>query len=481
MIVNHGWTYATINVRTGTYVEANPITVNSGISIVGEDQGSVIVRPQIANQDIFWLNPQTYLYGMTFSGHIAPAAAIQFPATGMQVISDLHTWSSPRIESCTSIVVADAGIGQQAGTGMIADGSRCPQILNTMTADTFIQYNQTKDDALDPGLPISQALTRGGNGIVVKNGASVILSNTSEICCNIGVLCQSGGTASVTGSLSQYGNFGLWADGTSSLQYTCNIDGGGQPDGVYLIKNLPPLMSSYKRPYPGQVVTIGGQYYSVRDIFVDPNNPGSGYNPASPPTVVINDTGLKGPGYVPAQAIAKVNLDGTIDSITVLVSGQQFTGTPSITLVSGGSPTPPTVTVEMDPTYYTIASALEPNNFGQTVITIEENVPYIPNDDDQVNFFQVSKITASSHVMQFVGSGTDIATCIPSQGGTPISEQEIVATNGARISFISSDHLGNFKVGPALTLNQDTGMITGSGFVASVQSVVTPMMIALQD
>ena len=123
-----GWTYATIYVRSGTYTEPNPVIVNSGITIVGDNLRAVTVSPQNPYADIFWLNPKTYVTGITFRGHRFPAAAIQFPADGTSIISDIHDWASPFVQNCSSIALGkynnDGSLAYEPGVGMIVDGKR---------------------------------------------------------------------------------------------------------------------------------------------------------------------------------------------------------------------------------------------------------------------------------------------------------------------------------------------------------------------
>jgi hypothetical protein len=354
------------------------------------------------------------------------------------------------------------------------------QGLNSMVLDAFTQYNETKNAPLSKMNPLADALTRGGNGIVIKNGGYAQLVSIFEICCNIGVLCQSGGTCSITNSNTDFGNYGLLADGVSELQYSCNIYGGNQPNGVYVIANLPrDAHGKFKRPYVGQVATIGQLYYTLQGIRIDPANAGSGYDPHNPPPIYIDSP--TGPGAIPAQARAVVAPDGTISSVDVLVSGQQFTGAPAVVIGEPpGAGNVAIATAVVYPTYYTILSATEPNSSGQCQITIDESVPYVPLNGDVVDFYQVSRIIASSHSLEYVGSGTDIATCIPARGGVPIQSQEVVETAGGRVNFTSTDHLGNFRIGQGIVINQNSGTISGRVFQKSLYALMTPLILSIQ-
>ena len=68
-----------IKVLSGNYVEANPITLPAFTAVVGDDLRTVKVLPSTPTSDIFHVNKACKLANMTFSGHVAPAAAVAFP------------------------------------------------------------------------------------------------------------------------------------------------------------------------------------------------------------------------------------------------------------------------------------------------------------------------------------------------------------------------------------------------------------------
>ena len=50
-------------------------------------------------------------------------------------------------------------------------------------------------------------------------------------------------------------------------------------------------------------------------------------------------------------------------------------------------------------------------------------------------------ILASSHSFEYVGSGTDITTALPQNGGVTIPENEVDSKNGGLVIYTSTDHL----------------------------------------
>ena len=385
------------------------------------------------------------------------------------------------------------------------------QGLNSMVLDAFTQYNEISYDLnsiYNKDKDKREALNHGGKGIVVRNGGYAQLVSIFEICCNIGVLCESGGTCSITNSNTDFGNYGLWADGMTDLQYTCTIDGANQTGGytladgteiasTYKITGLPfknpgDSNSGYKRPYVGQVVYIDQMYYTLETITV--TNGGSGYfnTKAFPPIVKIKDP-VADKGGTRAQAIPLVDTDsnsptfGQILGITLLVSGSQFSAAqladPNfITILPNpisGEGFGATAVATGYPTYYTVLSATPPDENGSTYITFDETLPYQPTNKMDMYFFQVSRVISSSHCFEYVGSGTDIGKCIPARGGVPIQANEVIQTNGGRVAFTSTDHLGNFRIGAELQINQNTGTLSGRTFQKSLFATLTPYILAL--
>jgi len=377
------------------------------------------------------------------------------------------------------------------------------QGLSSMVLDAFTQYNEIGYVPQVPngGIVDKSAIYHGGQGIVITNSGYAQLVSIFEICCNIGVLCTTGGQCSITNSNTDFGNYGLWADGVSELQYTCNIYGANQGPNSFLITGLPQYENgtgSYKQPYAGQVITISKylsdfgysvqQFYYVQYITI--TDGGIGYDPNNPPTITIPNPSIYSGGYaVQAQAVlAEDPLSGLyyVSSIQMIVNGLMYTeqqlSDPNFVTIApppnGGAQA--YATAVGYPIYFTITGASTPNPFGQTVISVDQNVPYTPDDNSTVNFYQVSRIIASSHCFEYIGSGTDIATAIPARGGVAIPANQVVMSNGGFVAYTATDELGNFNIGPELVINQDTGTISGRTFEKSLFAIMTPYILSIQ-
>jgi hypothetical protein len=131
-----------------------------------------------------------------------------------------------------------------------------------------------------------------------------------------------------------------------------------------------------------------------------------------------------------------------------------------------------------DPEYYTIDTIVPT---GPTTSTVVVQQTYTANlaPGTNIEFYTRSSIIASAHTFEYVGAGTNPATALPQYGGIPIEANEVIATNGAVVTFTSTDQKGNFKVGKGFVINQATGTITGDDFYKSLYAQMTPYILAL--
>jgi len=432
-------TGTTIKVLSGTYNENNPIEVPAFVSIVGDNLKTVTVIPNNSTEDIFHVNKGTYLANMTFVGHVSPSAAVAFPPTIATNVGG-GKWESPYVQNCTS--------NTTTGAGMRIDGSLA-EGLKSMVVDSYTQYNQ------------------GGVGIAVTNNGYAQLVSVFTICCNEGITAYKGGQCSLTNSNTDFGTYGLVADGTSDLQFTgiVTTSASAGTDTVAVAIN------TTTRPYEGQVIYFDTLYYTVESITV--TDGGSGY--ASTPSVTVGTpTGPNG-----STATAFATLDGDkVSTITIISSGSQYASTPSVTISAPDSGTTATASANITPIYYTINSST-PVVSGITTITLDENLNNTVGVATTAYFYQVSRITASSHTFEYVGTGNDITTATPLRGGVPVQENEVVTRNGGRVDFTSTDQSGNFRIGDGIVINQNNGTISGRAFTRSLFNQMTPFILAL--
>ncbi len=231
-----------------------------------------------------------------------------------------------------------------------------------------------------------------------------------------------------------------------------------------------------QRPYDGQVIYFDNLYETVGKIKV--GSAGTGYSKT--PTITIDNPSTSGDWGVKAAAVATIDtLDGSIENIDLVSSGRGYTSTPTVTFSTPDSGiNTATATVTMVPTYYVVASST-PISGGISTVTLTDNVPYAVGVGTTVPFVKQSKILASSHSFEYVGSGVTIGGALPQKGGTLVQDNEVDDRNGGLTIFTSTDQSGNFRIGDGVIINQQTGRISGDFYSKSLFSTMTPFILAL--
>ena len=520
---------STVKVFSGTYVEANPIEVPANVSIVGDDQRSVNVIGSTPEKDIFSVRKGVKLASMTFQNHIAPAAAVGFPTGEIAENIGGGKWKGPYVQNCTSDTTT--------GTGIRVDGSQA-RLLKSMNVDSFTQYNQGGvgvavtnggfaqlvslfticcDEAVscDSGGQADLANSNcsfGTKGLIARGVSPLqftgIVTSTAavsqaEVVLNINTptrtisgvaYTNTTGQATITTSAAHGFAVGMGVT-LSSIVFSCAYGNKTYPHKkpfVFEVDAVPTtttfqvnlgistLAHSYvsggtaaidiDRPYDGQQVYFNTLFKEVTSITV--TNGGSGYT--STPTVTLEaPSGSNG-----ETATAFATLDGdAVSSITIISGGSQYTETPDVT-ISGGGGSSGAATASMSPIYYAINSST-PVVSGITTVTLGTNLLSAVGVNSTAYFYQQSKIIASSHTFEYVGSGNTIATATPKRGGVTVQANEVITSDGGRVIYTSTDQAGNFRIGDDLQINQETGTISGRSFSKSLFTEVTPFILAL--
>lgn len=438
-----------IRVNSGYYEEANPLVFPfTDVSIVGADLRTTSIELLNKNEDLFQVLKGCYVQNFSFFGEVNLVGGEQvygimsFKPTGSGDITE-----SPYVQNCTNFVTNSIGLN--------VDGSKAGG-LKSMVLDSFTQYNPN------------------GIGVKVFNNGYCQVVSMFTICCDKSVLAESGGLVSVTNSNSDFGNYGMYADGTGPLEQSGKLVSSSENNSVFELDTL----TTGQIPYVGQVISVGELYYNVSGFEV--TNQGSGFT--SLPTVSVSIG--TGPNAIAAQGVPVIE-NGKLVAIELASSGQNYKASDTITVtITGGGGLGATATAVKNPVYYTIASRTGtftpgPGPSSGTIISIQENLPWTPSAGDTVNFYRVSRIIANSHCMEYVGSGTDIDLAIPFGGGQAIQANEVIQVNGGRVAITSTDQLGDFRVGEDLVINQNTGTISGQAFRKSILSIVIPYILAL--
>ena len=226
------------------------------------------------------------------------------------------------------------------------------------------------------------------------------------------------------------------------------------------------------RPFDGQVVYFDTLYSTVDTVNVSYG--GTGYTRT--PTVSIDSPST--PWGIPAQAVAVIK-NGSVVGIELISSGRGYTTIPKITISSPNVGINTAVaSLDVFPTYYSVQSSTLISS-GICTITLNDNIPYIVDSGATVYFYKQSRLLASGHSLEYIGSGTQIESALPTSGGVPIQENETDSRNGGLVVYTSTDQSGNFRIGDGVVINQQAGNISGRAYSKSLFSTMTPYILAL--
>ena len=522
----------TIKIAAGTYVEDNPIKVPKQISIVGDSLREVTISPQNADKDIFHVSPGVMMAELTFSGTVDRGiAVVAFDPDKIQ-----YNPQSPYIRFCTNKVANSIGLKvdgsksigpfksmvtdsytqyNTSGIGVSVSNEGYAQIVSlfTMNLDEGVSCNSGGQcDVTNSNSSFGNyGLVADGKGQHQYTGtiATAATENADKFEISFSAPTKNisnfvydnvTGLATVTTSSAHGFNVGMGVT-LSGIGLTCAYGAKTYPDGnvgyVFTVDDVPTTTTfntyigittvshSYVsggtakinlvRPFDGKVVYFDDQYYSIGKINV--TNVGSGYN--HPPTITISSPTATPDWGVHATAVATI-IGGKIDEVELISNGRGYQSVPTITFSAPdvGINTA-TATVELLPTYYAVKECTPIAASGICTVTINENVPYALGVGNTVPFYRQSRILASSHSFQYIGSGVDPVSSLPSRGGVTIQENEVDNRNGGLVIYTSTDQGGNFRIGEGVQIDQISGTISGNFYSKSLFANVTPLILAL--
>jgi hypothetical protein len=287
-----GWI---IKVAPGVYQESLPIDITvANLSIVGEAQRSCFVHPTVATQEqiMFRCNSGTYIDGFTFvglkasgarGGHpIDTDATYGLPANQGWVAGFYPGCSikkSPYINNCSNF--ADSGIDNSAfdpnnyastggdlssaptGGGIIVDGS-VPSVSSPLRSFVVNEFTQVCLDG--PGL------------LVCNNGYAQAVSFFG-LFCHYHAKALSGGQINMEVGTTDFGRYGLIADGKSSAAiFTATANGAASVSATTFAINAPTAGGTWSgdatRPAINMLVQIGSDIYPILSSTAN----GAGWN-----------------------------------------------------------------------------------------------------------------------------------------------------------------------------------------------------------
>jgi hypothetical protein len=527
-VVSAGVTDRVIKVAPGTYIENNPITMPDELTIIGHSLRETTIIPQNDDQDLLYVGNGNYVSNFSFRGSLSGKSIIAFDP-----IKPRYIKQSPYIQNCTNFIPNSIGLK--------VDGNAAIGPLKSMVLDSYTQYNQGGIGVSVTNQGYSQlvSLFTICNEIAVfcGSGAACDLNNSNSSFGNYGLIADglsskkySGITTVASGELSD--TFVIYFDNpvlnvqnatydnntglttiTVSSNHNFNVGMGVTISGlgfnnpsvsgivtlpsgnfgyVFEIVSIPSPtsfsvytgISTYPytytsggtcsvnivRPYDGQGIYFNELFYTIKKLNI--TNGGSGYTTL--PTITIDPPSTS--WGIMAEAIPIIE-NGILVGVDMLSNGRGYTSVPNVTISSGINTA--TALSELSPEYYTIRKSTEIAN-NTCIITINENVPFSVGIGTEVKFFKQSRILATSHSFEFIGSGVDISNAIPFIGGKPSDEEnETDSKNGGLVVYTSTNQSGNFKIGDGFIVNQNTSSITGNAYQKSLIASITPYVLSL--
>lgn len=273
-----------IKVAPGVYQEILPIDITvDNLSIVGDSQRSCFVHPTVATQEqiMFRCNSGTYIDGFTFAGLKASGARGGHPidSNATYGLPTSQGWvagfypgcvikKSPYVNNCTNF--ADASIDNSnfnpnnytgtggdltsapTGGGIIVDGS-VPSVSSPLRSFVVNEFTQVCLDG--PGL------------LVCNNGYAQAVSFFG-LFCHYHAKALSGGQINMEVGTTDFGRYGLIADGkSSSAIFTATANGGASAGAITFAINAPTAGGSWfgdaNRPAINMLVQIGSDIYPI--------------------------------------------------------------------------------------------------------------------------------------------------------------------------------------------------------------------------
>ena len=520
-----------IRVSAGTYIENNPLIIPEQVSIVGDSLREVTVTPQNADQDLFHVSNGIYVTEMSFAGTMnAGQGIVAFNPNQVSYYDQ-----SPYIRNCTNFIANS--------TGLKIDGSKAIGPTKSMVTDSFTQYNANGIGVSITNEGYAQLVSLfticTDTAVFCGSGGACDLTNSNSSFGNYGLIAEGVGPKKFTGIVTEAAdanafvfkldlnvptlnvtnaiydnvtglttitvdadhNFNVGMGVTiAGLGFTCPSGPGiatfpsGNSGYIFEVVDTPSATSfsayvgvstlqhtydsggtvsiNVVRPFDGQAIYLDALYYTVDGITI--TSGGSGYTGTANITIEepSEEWGIR------ATGVAEV-VNGTVTNIEMVSNGRGYTTTPTVTFSAPNvGLNTATGTANLLSTYYIVENST-PLVAGITTVTVTENVPYAVGVGTTVPFYKQSRVLASGHSFEYIGSGVTIGSALPQNGGVPIQENEAVDSAGGLVVYTSTDQAGNFRIGDGVQINQQTGTISGRFYSKSLFSTMTPFILAL--
>ena len=375
-------------------------------------------------------------------------------STGNDSATNAGTFNNPFATIKAALAVAQAGQTVQVGPGVYTENNPITvpaytSLLGNDLRTVFIQPQNPNSDLIwvNPGVFINGFTLRNYNASgfaypstgniaatvspYIQNITSKTTAATSTAVTIDGNLCSSGFKAMIIGffTIINQNGYGIVLKNSAYSQLV-NIYTIGCEQGVVA--------------QSGSFVTLNGSDTSIGNVA------------------------LRADGYGPLLTYGNTQ-------------GYSLLGTFNITMNSNVSPKVNQVMIiNGDTNYYSIDNVNYSGSGNVWTVNIQETYTANLALNANVAFYQRSAIIASAHTFEYVGAGNFMANALPQFGGIPNPTYTVIQTNGGHITYTATDHKGNFMIGPNLTINQVTGVISGDSFNRSMFALMTPYILALE-
>ena len=412
-------------VAPGVYREAAPIDVTvNNLSIIGQSLRSCFVHPTPATEEstLFRVNSGTQIANFSMAGMKASGtrgghavdsdSTYGLPANQGWAISfypNSVIYKSPYIQNCTTFMdsgiynhtqaeynadnslggffdpnnVNQGGFGgdrtsSPTGGGLYIDGSQVSSSspLRSMVVDSFTQIN------LD------------GPGALVCNNAYAQFVSFFGTFTHYHCKSLNGGRVNLSNCTTDYGRYGLIADGKST--------------------------SALYSTVTSQAASAGDLYVDITKATAPSSWFGSGANATRPTDDMLMQIGSDLYALTGSDIL---NSSGVVDN------------------------------TEANPTGYRVHVIRTGSANRSTNLGLIGNVA----SGATVSFFFRSYISSGGHTFEYVGAGTDYDAA-PENGGQPVEANRTVERNNGAVWQSSTDHNGKFTVGNFMVVDQKSGL-----------------------
>jgi hypothetical protein len=339
-------------VSAGVYQEVAPIQIKRrNVSIIGQALRSCLVHPTAATEtnNLFELNSGSYLSSMTFTGVKAGAGVgnaldATLPVTqgwNAAFYANAFITKSPYIQNCTNF--SDSEINNNALNAHNPAGGQAGDTDSAPTGGGLLVNGAVPHDDSPLRSMVCDSYTHvalNGPGILVTNNGYAQCTSSYAFFNKYHIKALNGGQANLAASTTDFGEFGLVADGRSvDPIFTADLSTNANDGDITFTIDAPTADPSWHgtatRPQSNMLVELNGVTYPVLSAVA--NGAGWDVTISRPnPTNRSENLGLNGAVTTPATAefFLRSMIASSGHTMEYVGSGTNYTALPE----NGGVP-----------------------------------------------------------------------------------------------------------------------------------------------